>query len=346
MRLWRLVMMAVVAGSSVAGAGDLDGLIDGIDPDVPKWVTVVEVGGEPEAPPFTWHHYRDSETAIGFWPASTIKLYAAVRALERLNELEMPFDVALHFEHREDDVWVLDCARSVKEMLSEVFRRSSNEDYTLLLRFCGIDDINTKFLVPERGFPQSVLMRGYVLGRPYEYIRKEPQRITLIAQDGAKKVVEHEWSGHSYSKERGATVISETTGNCTSTAELAECMRRVMFHEAIPEAERYNLTDEQARFLREGGKGYSGMKSDSGYSWKNAVDKVFPNATYYRKTGMISRYHLDIAYFADPDTGVRFILSVATESDKADTLKSVAKTVATWLREKAVGATEEEGEEE
>lgn len=336
--------MAIIAGSTGAGAGELDALLAQIDPEVPKWATVVVVGDEPGAPTFTWHHYKDSKTAVGFWPASTIKLYAAVHALERLNELGMPFDVVLQFEHREDDAWVLDCARSMKEMLSEVFKRSSNEDYTLLLRFCGIDGINTSFLVPDRGFPHSALMRGYVTGRPYGFIREEPQRITLIAQDGARKVVEHEWSGRAYSKERGATVISETTGNCTSTAELAECMRRVMFHESIPEQDRYNLTDEQARFLREGDQGYSGMKSDSGYSYKDAVDQVFPNAVYYRKTGMISNYHLDIAYFEDPDTGARFILSLATESDKADTLKKMAQAIATWLREQAVGAAAEETE--
>ena len=82
------------------------------------------------------------------------------------------------------------------------------------------------------------------------------------------------------------------------------------------------------------------MRSEEGYAWKNAVDEVFPNARHYRKTGMISRYHLDLAYFDDPDTGGRFILSVATESEKVDTLKKLAKTVAAWLREKAVGAVE------
>ena len=33
-------------------------------------------------------------------------------------------------------------------MLSETFRRSSNEDYTLLLRMVGLDRLNSRFLIP------------------------------------------------------------------------------------------------------------------------------------------------------------------------------------------------------
>ncbi len=322
-------------GMLAAGAGgsELDAIVDPIDPGVPRWVSLIVVSGPEDAPVFHEYHYRDSRDSVAFWPASTVKIYTAVHALERLNELEMPFDTTLIFEHRDGDRWVLDAARTMKEMLSEVFRRSSNEDYTLLLRFCGIDGINTRFLIPERGFPHSALMRGYVLGRPYEYVRKEPQRITLLAGDGRRRTVEHEWSGRSYSRERGATVISETTGNCTSTAELAECMRRIMFHEFLPEAQKYRLTREQAEFLREGADGLHGMRSEEGYSWYQAIDGVFPEARYYRKGGMIEGYYLDVACIRDDASGVGFVLAVATKSDSAETLKKIATAVAERIRD-------------
>ena len=111
-------------------AGELDALLDPVYPDVKKWATVVLVGDEEGRPTFTWHEYRDSRDAVDFWPASTIKIYAVVAALEKLNELEMPTDSVLLFEHRAEGRWVLDAARTMPEMLSEIFNRSSNEDYT------------------------------------------------------------------------------------------------------------------------------------------------------------------------------------------------------------------------
>jgi hypothetical protein len=41
----------------------------------------------------------------------------------------------------------LDYARTMPEMLSEVFLRSCGVDYTLLLRLVGIDRINTELLI-------------------------------------------------------------------------------------------------------------------------------------------------------------------------------------------------------
>lgn len=342
MRFSTKVLSRALVGSLLFGAitgvtaGELDEVLGGISPDVKKWASVAVVTGETESPRFEWHHYRDSEEAVGFWPASTIKIYAVVAALEYLNELGMPLDCALTFERKTGGEWKMDCARSMREMISEVFRRSSNEDYTLLLRFVGVDRINARFLTPARGFPHSALMRGYVGGRPYGYIREEPQRITIHGTDGRSKTVEHTWSGRSYSKKRGATIISATTGNCTSTKELAECLRRILFHESLPAGERYHLTDEQARFIREGGAGLTGLrnKSAGAFAWTDSAESVFPNAKFYHKGGRISTHTLDVAYIDDVKSGKRFIVCVAANSGKTVTVKAMAKAVAEWAKAK------------
>jgi len=178
-----LSILVVLASSLQAAV--LDDLLGDISPDVKKWATVVLVKGEFSEPAFEWFHYRDSAEAVDFWPASTIKIYTVVAALEYINELGVPTDCALVFEHKDKDRWTLDSARTMREMISEVFRRSSNEDYTLLLRFVGIDRINTKFLIPERGFPHSALMRDYITHRPPLYVNEEPQRITVRERGAA-----------------------------------------------------------------------------------------------------------------------------------------------------------------
>ena len=241
------ILAAMVSSGASAGPAQLDAALDAIGPGIKKWASICVVSTLPDgAPSFTWHEYRDSGAATDFWPASAIKLYTAVAALELIEERGLPLDTAAIFEHREGDGrWVLDCARTMREMLSAIFRRSSNEDYTLLLRLVGIDRINTRFLIPERGFPHSALMRGYVLGRPYRFPREEAQRITLRSADGAKsEQIEHVWAGRFYAEERGCTVIDAKTGNVTSARELAECLRRVLFHEQLPAQERYRVGAE------------------------------------------------------------------------------------------------------
>ncbi len=330
-----LLIVAIVSSCS-APWETLDEALSDVSPEVAKWASVVVVTDQGGDPQFAWHHYQDSGEAVNFWPASVIKVYTAVAALEYLNELEMDTDCALIFERYTDDRWVLDCARTMTEMLSEVFRRSSNEDYTLLLRFVGVDRLNSSFLIPERGFPHSALMRGYVLGRPYEYVRQEPQRITLRAPDGRSTVVEHSWSGVSYAQQRGATVISETTGNCTSTREMADCLRRIMFHEHLPPEERYRLTAAQLNLLRHGGGGLTGLQNRKAgpYAWTNAAELAFPDASYFHKAGLISNFSLDLAYVDDPATGVRFVLAVAAGTGQTKVITAVARRIALWIRDR------------
>lgn len=308
--------VALLPAATLSGPAELDSALDAIGPGVKKWASVCVVSTRPDGTPaFTWYEYRDSGGATDFWPASAIKLYTAVAALELLEERGFPLDTAALFEHRESDGrWVLDCARTMREMLSAIFRCSSNEDYTLLLRLVGIDRINTQFLIPERGFPHSALMRGYVLGRPYGYPREEAQRITLRSADGEKTDrIEHLWSGRFYAEERGCTVIDAKTGNVTSAREMAECLRRVLFHEQLPAQERYRLSSEAVDFLRVGGAGLCGLETTEGASgplaWKEGADAVFPKARFFHKCGVISNYALELAYVDDAaNSGKRFIL--------------------------------------
>ena len=306
---------ALAQYTAFASPPELDAALDAIAPGIKKWATVCVITAPGDGTPrFDWHDYGDTGNATDFWPASTIKLYAAVAALELCNERGFPLDTVVTFEHRENDgAWTLDCARTMREMLSEIFRRSSNEDYTLLLRLVGIDRINTQFFIPERGFPHTALMRGYVLGRPCGYVREEPQRITLRATDGRAETFEHTWSGRFYAQERGGTIIDARTGNVTSPRELAECLRRVLFAEHIPAADRYRLTTEQLAFLRHGGAGLTGLEtrveSSGPAAWKNGLDAVFPQARFFHKCGEISNYALEVACVDDSAaSGQHFIL--------------------------------------
>ena len=347
-----MALAAILTHAAFAGPPELDAALDAIAPGVKKWASVCVITTQPDGGPrFTWHEYANSGDATDFWPASAIKLYAAVAALELLAENDFPLETVVIFEHRAPDGgWVLDGARTVPEMLHAVFHHSSNVDYTLLLRMVGIDRINTQFLTPERGFPHSALMRGYVIERPYGYVREEPQRITLRAAEGSKTAThEHTWSGRYYAAERGGTIIDARTGNVTSARELAECLRRVLFHEHLPEIERYRLTAAQLAFLRSGGGGLTGLETRAPASdplaWKDAIDSLFPKARFFHKCGVISNYALDLAAVDDmAQSGTRFILVPvvnAGESTKPERgqafIRQMSRAIAEWVRNAARG---------
>jgi hypothetical protein len=340
-----LVLACVVAAHPGKADATLDEAIGKVAPELRKWAVVCVVSEDDGALAFDWHEYQDSANTTDFWPASCIKIYAAVAALELLHELGAPLDCVIHFEHWEQDGrWRLDCARTLRELLSEVFRRSSNEDYTLLLRLVGIDRINTQFLVPERGFPSSALMRGYVSERPWRYDRDERQRLTIRWAGGQERVLEHGWSGRFYAEERGCTVIDARTGNVTSPRELAECLRRILFHEHLSEAGRYRLTPEQLAALRGGVADWVGLETRepaSGPSaWTHAIEAVFPKARFFHKGGLISNYALEVALVDDrADSGKRFLLVPVVNAGYASKplggealVGTMSRAIAEWVQ--------------
>lgn len=331
------VLLFLLPAPLRAGVPDLTAALESAAPGLALRGTVFAVettNGHTEFP--VWH-YKNEPDATDFWPASTIKIFAAISAMERLHTLGLPLESTLTFEHRaEGGPWVLDCARSMPEMLSEVWRRSSNEDYTLLLRFNGIDYLNSRFLTPERGFTHSALMRGYWTPRPIVYKKEERQRITIRAQDGRMDFVEHQWSGRSWSAERGATVIDSATGNMASTLDLANCLRRLVFHDLVPESERYQLSPAMVEFLLHGGNGFIGLDTkdpESGpHAW-NAGKEIFPKAIYYHKVGLISNEVLELAAVDDrAQSGKAWVFCLRAGTGQKQVMESMCRAVLTELK--------------
>jgi hypothetical protein len=325
----------------------LDAAIDAVAPGIAKWASVCLVTEDTAGKPtFTWTGYRETGRRTDFWPASTVKLYTAIAACERLHAQGLSLDTTATFAHTEAGQWRTDCARTVREMISEVFRRSSNEDYTLLLRLCGIDWLNTHFLNGERGFPETALMRGYTADRPWRYAQSEKQRILL--RDGAEGIpnlIEHEWSGRDYSAERGITVLFAENGNVTSPRVLCDSLRRVLFHDQLPESERFRISGEQAQFLKEGSAGgFHGLEtkiSDQGPTvWQKAWAEVFPKARHYQKSGIISSYALDLCCMDDrPQGGPCVLLCAAINAghatkpiDGEQLVSQLTRAIALWVR--------------
>lgn len=345
----RRVLFTLMISSAMSLADQsLDTALEAVTPDLQKWASICSVGGHSEKPTFEWHDYRGTGAQTDFWPASSIKLYAAIAALELVHEQGHGLHTTATFEHQNSTgVWELDCTRTIPEMLGEIFRRSSNEDYTLLLRLVGIDRINTHLLTPERGYPHSALMRGYVKDRPWAYNRDEPQRIYLSSKNNSQTtILQHQWSGRHYAEERGCSVIDAKTGNVTSAHELTDTLRRLLFHEHLSENERFKLTKQHIDFLLHGSDNFVGLETrspDSGpSSWSPKMQSYFPNARFYHKCGVISDQAMDLACLDDRANGgpcCLWLLAVkaghaSKPADGEAIVGQMADAVADWLRKK------------
>jgi hypothetical protein len=225
---------------------------------------------------------------------------------------------------------VEDLTGGFRQMIFDVFDHSSNSDYTLLLRFAGIDWLSTEFFTAAHGFERTALLVPYVTERPWRYDRAEEQRIVL--SDGGRTVERtHLWSGTLYDDQVGCAFRYGTRANCSPPAELAEHMRRLMFHEWLPEAERFDLDPEHLDWLRYG-DGRTEVMYLPGSPWADGIRKVFPDADYWHKAGWVSSYALDVHYVEDAQTHTRFAAAVVTESPTSDAYDKVSEELTRMLR--------------
>jgi hypothetical protein len=61
------------------------------------------------------------------------------------------------------------------------------------------------------------------------------------------------------------------------------------------------------------------------------LKEIYPKARFFHKAGMISNYTLDVACIDDESSHTRFILCVAAETGKGDTVRKMAGALAEWI---------------
>ena len=155
----------------------------------------------------------------GFWPASSIKVLAAVGALEYVNKLGFTGAATATFAGI-GGPW------TIKSIYDAAIRNSSNPDYDLLVEIAGVDWLNNEFLTPARGFPVTVIQRPYY----FDSVMSSPA-ITL--SEGGRKLTLPPRTGH---------VNNDCAqGNCSDLFEMSESVRRVVLNDEIPPSQRFAI---------------------------------------------------------------------------------------------------------
>ena len=297
-------------------------------------------------PSFTSHYYGiDSNTY--FYPASTVKLPIALLALEKINELNIDgltkytslrIDSAYDGQTRvEYDSTAQTGRPSVAQYIRKIFLVSDNDAYNRLYEFLGQDYINDK--LQAKGYENMKIVHRLAI---FNTVEQNQNTNPVSFYDDARVIYQQDLisSARSYDLDiAGATkgkgylvndsLVNEPkdfgSNNAISVRQLQDMLKSVIFPEAVPEAQRFNLTDEDYRFLyqymsqlpRE--TTYPDYGTDTTENYYDSYSKFFlfgdskekmpDNIRVFNKIGMAYGYLTDNAYVVDFENNIEFLLT-------------------------------------
>ena len=223
--------------------------------------------------------------AEDFWPASSIKVLVAVGALDFLRTLG--FTGAATVE------WPSGWSTPVRKLVDDAVNESANDAYDLLIQIAGFDRLNSVFLSPANGFPDTVVQRAYA---GYD-IRNSPPL----------KVTEGDRTATIPPRSSDTVYDCPDRGNCSNLYEMTESIRRIVLHNELPVSQRFNLDPADVRALD-----YALLASE-GWIDPGVVRTFGTRARVYNKPGFAGGLDcLDVGLVVDVTTGHRFLLGIST----------------------------------
>jgi hypothetical protein len=252
-----------------------------------------------------WFDYRGTSTdRDDWWPASSIKLYAAIAALEKSRSLGFSPRATLtyHYESTEEATYRARLAEIVRHAIVS----SNNLAFDRLVELVGMDSINREFFTAENGLARTVFLRAYG-GRNrhpdtgYAINRHSPP-ITIELGRRVREIPARDGTGAYDCPEQG---------NCTTLRELSGAMYRVMLHEHLPPDRRFDLDEPELSLLR---RVLEAERREHGELLVDAIRTGFgPGATVrvFHKPGFAYRWTSDVMFIHRTDTDQRFIIAVA-----------------------------------
>lgn len=269
-------------------------------------VLVVELG--PDGRTLSRHSIGDPAD-LDWWPASTIKIYAAIAALEQIEARGFDHRATVSFDRANRKPYT----RQLGWLVQQAITQSSNLAYDRLVQFVGHDTLHADLFGPDRGLAETALQVPYsqnvltLLESPAVTIRrgKRTQRIERRIGQGTSRC---------------------PMATCTSLNSLADAMRRLMLHEQLPEAERFRLSAASLKVLR----GALRKRGPRGQEVVEAFDRAFRGRgpRLYHKPGYYPRWRSDVAFV---EVGSRrWAIALANEGGRK-ALNDPAKRLARWL---------------
>lgn len=301
-------------------------------------------------PSFKTYRYRVNPKNY-FYSASTVKLPTALMALEKLNNLRIKgldkYTPLRIDSARSPQAGVTSDTSSesglpnIANYIKKIFLVSDNDAYCRLYEFVGQKELNSG--LHKKGYKDVKITNRYTGGfdvesnrytNPFTFyngdkiIYSQPEQYNSenypFTLNGVIKGI-----GYWDSKDSLINIPFDFSNkNYISLEALNEILKAVLFPEACKPKSRFNLTEDDYKFLykymsmkpkESRHPGYDSTYYDSyvKYFMFGASKKPMPeNFRIFNKVGLAYGYLTDIAYIVDFDSKVEFMLSATIHVNK------------------------------
>jgi hypothetical protein len=263
----------------------LDALLADAGYSMPKKANVyaVRVVEGPEGRVYEQYQAGGGALASDFWPASSIKVLAALGALDFARSLGYTGEATVTFDDGGP-------SRTLRSIYEPAIRDSSNYDYDLLVLIAGLDRLNHDFLTARNGFPATSITRSYAHTKFHE----SP---AMILEEGDRRT---------YVPVRKAERDPECKpGNCSNLFEMTESVRRIVLNDQLPAEQRFDLDRGDLVALSDA------LLAAEGFFNEAVTQALGPGARIWSKPGDAPGDEcLDVA-FVESRAGKRFLVAAS-----------------------------------
>lgn len=265
-------------------------------------VYAVRVMEGPEGRIYEQYQAGGGALSVDFWPASSIKVLAALGALDFARSLGYSGSATVTFD---DDGGP---SRTLRSIYEPAIRESSNYEYDLLVRIAGRDRLNEEFLTAGNGFPVTSISRSYS-GLEFD------ESPAMILEEGDRRT---------YVPVRTAEGDPECdAGNCSNLFEMTESVRRIVLNDQIPPEQRFDLDPADLQAMS------GALLQAEGFLSGAATGALGAGARVWSKPGDADGLDcLDVA-FVESKEGKRFLVAVTVphSSGGCEALSRLARGV-------------------
>lgn len=280
----------------------------------------------------------DGDDWQGWNAASTIKLYSAIGALERLHVNGFTRKATVEFE----GIGLAKGKRfSAEDLLRQAVIKSDNHAHNLLVLLAGYDRLNGGLLSSKRG------MKGSAIHKPYaskswiargggKHLRSSPR---IVVRQGKRKLTLKAATG---SKSKTCPYHAA----CTSLLDLAESMRRLILHVELKGSGQQHKLGTDVRGMADwewlvdeafGGKKKRGnsVRAALARAWSKAPSKRRGRAKdlhLFNKPGFAGDWRSDVVYVLDGGSRLggrqtrRWLIAMAANPGR-DSLDEAARVI-------------------
>ncbi len=306
---------------------------------------------EHNVPHFKSYSYRLNPNRY-FYPASTVKLPTAIFALEKLNKLNikgftvkstMITDSAFAGQTKvTKDTSSKNGLPSIDNYIKKILLVSDNDAYNRLYEFVGREEINDK--LKKYGLTGTRIIGRLAIGdkgestrhtNPINFYRGNKlvyHKPALFDSKDYPMHLENMIQGKGYLDKDDKLVMQPfdfSQNNVYPLMDQQSVLRRLLFPEVYPENDRYNLTDDQYKFIYKYMSMWPTESKHPTYSspeyfpayckWLfyggDSLAVINPNIRIFNKIGDSYGYDIDNAYIVDFKNKVEFIISAVVQSN-------------------------------